>query len=114
MKSETKNRRSGIRWMARGGVEVTCQQGNTGLGPNLAVSILDISETGIRMMVNRSLEKNEEIEINLLGPGNPRPMKILSNVAWSVAAAEGNHCIGARFQKRIQYSDFSRLTNPGT
>jgi hypothetical protein len=114
MKTEPNNRRSGIRWMPRGGVEVTCQQGNTGLGPNLAVSILDISETGIRLMVNRSLEKNEEIEINLLSLGNPRPMKLLANVVWSVAAAEGNYCVGARFQKRIQYSDFSRLTNPGT
>jgi len=111
--AELKNRRSDVRWMPRGGITVTCQHGNTGLGPNLAVTILDISETGIRLVANAALEKHDEIEINMLASGNPAPVRLLADVVWSVATADGNYCLGATFQKRMPYSDLIRLTQPG-
>jgi len=30
-------------------------------------------------------------------------------VAWSVPAADGTYCLGARFQKRLTYGDFLQL-----
>jgi hypothetical protein len=89
--------------------KLACYKGSLGLGTNQAVSLLDVSETGIRLVVKSALEKGQEIILELLGPGHIRPVKVPAIVIWSVATADGTHCIGARFQRRLPYADMQKL-----
>jgi hypothetical protein len=84
-------------------------KGSLGLGKNLALSLLDIGETGIRLVLTTALQPGQEIEVALLGPGQCRPIKALGQVIWCVATADGTFCVGARFHKRLGYPDFQSL-----
>jgi hypothetical protein len=79
-----------------------------GLGPNIAVSILDLSEGGVRLIVKEALKPKAEFEINLETMGS-RTFKVIAQVVWTLPLADGNHCVGARFQKDIPYADLGML-----
>jgi hypothetical protein len=49
------NRRASRRLRPRGKVKVTCRKGTLDLGPNVAVGLLDVSETGCRVMLREAL-----------------------------------------------------------
>jgi hypothetical protein len=106
--SETSNRRSWRRQKAKSSTKVTCCKG-AGLGRNFAVSVLDISVTGIRLLVSAALEQGQEVEITLQGLGQRRPCKLPATVMWCVSTADGNCCIGARFQRNLPYSDLQLI-----
>jgi hypothetical protein len=105
-----KNRRLTIRWPAKGPPEIAVFRGALGLGANIAVSVLDISESGIRMLVRIPLKAGEEIEVNLTPPGMGKPFRMMADVAWCLALPDGKHCVGASFQKYMNYGDLQRLT----
>jgi hypothetical protein len=77
--------------------EVACRPETRIIGPDVAVSILDISEDGIRLIVKAPLEIGQKIEVDLEGIGYCRPLKLNAEVIWSLATADGNWCIGAKF-----------------
>jgi hypothetical protein len=77
--------------------EVTCRPDTLLVGPSLALTVLDISADGIRLIVNAPLEKGQKIEVDLEGIGYCRPIKLAAEVVWSVAAADGKWCVGAKF-----------------
>jgi hypothetical protein len=89
--------------------KVSCRRGTLGLGPNLALAILDVSELGIRLLVREALEPRQEIEVGLEGLGHARPLRVAAQVVWCVATADGFHCIGARIQSRLTYHDLQKL-----
>jgi hypothetical protein len=105
----TKNRRIVRRREPRGGVQIRCVKGTLGLGPNLALSVLDVSETGIRLTVKQPLSIGQEVEISLVGAARGRIEKSVADVIWCVAAADGTHCVGARFRRRLAYADLQEL-----
>jgi hypothetical protein len=88
---------------------VSCRRGALGLSPNLACAILDVSETGIRLRVREALPARQEIEVGLEGLGHPRPLRVSAEVVWCVGIADGDFCIGARFQRRLSYGDLHML-----
>jgi hypothetical protein len=93
-------------------VRITCRKGCLGLGPNIALSLLDLSETGARLLVTESLAEKEEVELTLIAPGLTREVKHLGRVIWALTTAEGHYCIGIQFEKRLNYgtlTDLSRL-----
>src|ERR1700730_7730352 len=104
------NRRSGLRRPSKGSTKVKCLKGSLGLGPNLGVSVLDLSETGVRMIVKAVLKQGEEIEVTLSGMGQSQPFKAAAEVIWSVPTADGNYCLGARFHKCLSYGDLLQLS----
>jgi hypothetical protein len=104
-----RNRRLARRKQAKDGVEVTCQKGSWGLGINLAVTVLDVSEAGIRLILNSALDRGQEFTIALHAPGRVRPFKTLANVVWCIETADGNYCVGASFQRRLAYVDLMVL-----
>ena len=99
------NRRVERRRRPRTGVRVTCLKGVLGLGTNLAVAVLDASETGIRILARAPLEKGQEIEISVVGPGRGRPHVHAADVVWCVPAADNNYCVGAHFHERLSYAN---------
>jgi hypothetical protein len=108
-----KERRTARRWGPKSSTKITCYKGTLGLGRNLAVSVLDLSETGIRLLIKSSLDRNQEVEIGLLSQHQSRPVKLLANIAWCVPAVDGNYCVGAAFQRSLNYSDFLAFSRLG-
>lgn len=106
-----KNRRSSRRRTAKLSTKVTCFKGSLGLGHNLAVKVLDLSETGIRIVLKSALPTGQEIEVSLQGPYHCRPFKVLARVMWCVEAADGTFCVGAHFQKGLCYSGLLDMTS---
>jgi hypothetical protein len=77
------NRRLARRRAPKGGTRVVCRKGTLGLGPDLAVSVLDVSESGIRLLVREALAERQEIEVGLTGPGQARAHRLVATVVWS-------------------------------
>jgi len=105
----TKNRRRALRRRPKRASKVACYKGSLGLGHNLAMELLDLSETGIRLRLKEPLPQGQAVEIQLLGLGHRAPLKVEATVIWTVAAADGSHCIGAHFNKRLSYGDVQLL-----
>src|SRR5438445_3513930 len=87
------NSRRSRRAAPKGSTKARAYKGPMGLGPNLAVAILDVSETGIRLVLKNDLPKGQEIECNLDNV-SARPIKVIADVLWSLPMADGNFCVG--------------------
>ncbi len=103
------NRRRSRRVKAKKTTKVITFKGPLGLGQNVALSILDLSETGIRLLVKEQLANDQEVQVLLESLGHRRPVKVPGKVVWSVPTADGNHCVGVAFGAPIPYGDFTQL-----
>jgi hypothetical protein len=104
------NRRLSIRRQPKGRLRAACRKGAMGLGPNLALTVLDLSETGVRLTVAPGLTPGQQVSVTVEGAGTPRPIERMGTVIWLVPAADGTFCAGVRFDKRLPYGDFLHLT----
>ncbi len=105
----TSNRRRGPRRRAQSGVRLSCVRGLSGLGPNLARSLLDVSECGARLLARSAVDPGREVEVSLQGPAEQRPHLHRGSVAWCVPAANGEFILGVRFQHYLSYEQLGRL-----
>lgn len=105
------NRRRARRQESKRSARVVCYGNRLGVGNNLAVSILDLSESGVRLRMKAPLEVGREVEVNLEGLGHRRPIKLPGKAVWCVALADGTWCVGVQFQRNLQYLDLLQLTN---
>ncbi len=90
-------RRRSRRQHPKPSTEVACRPDTLHVGANLALSVLDISADGIRMIVKAALGKGQKIEVDLEGIGYCRAIQLAAEVVWSLPTADGNWCIGAEF-----------------
>ena len=104
------NRRASRRWEFRGSARVECRRGTLGLGPNLVRQALDVSETGIRLVLASPLTRGEEAEVVIHGSG-VRPVKRCARVVWSVAV-EGGWQVGLAFEGVVPYHEVQDLARP--
>src|SRR5258708_7658123 len=79
---------------------VVCRKGVFGMGPNLALRLLDIPETGARLVVKAEISPRQEVEVVISPPGGGREIVRKGAVVWAVPTAEGEFCVGVRFDKR--------------
>src|SRR4051812_42362137 len=89
IRPEPTNRRSSKRLQARSSVTIEIRKGSMGLGANLAVKLLDISERGVRVVVKSSLKEKDEVEITLSGHGVGKAIKRIAIVCWVVVLESG-------------------------
>ena len=108
------NRRSARRQQPRGFVKIECRKGALGMGPNIAVAFLDLSDGGVRLITKDALGPNEEAEVVLSGYGMREAIKRVGKVCWAVALENGTYCIGLHFQKRLPYRDVQFLARPSS
>ena len=106
------NRRNAMRMPPRRTVKVECRKGAYGFGRNLAVDFLDISEGGVRMVLNDALAVADEVEVILLGYGMAKSIKRLADVRWIYPIEGGNWCVGLEFQKRLPYREVHVISAP--
>jgi hypothetical protein len=104
-----RNQRRCRRQVPKGSTKIRACNNALGLGKNIAVAVLDISETGIRLLLKQPLKVGKEFEVILEGPGT-HEVKLLARVIWTVETSDGQHCIGASFAKPIGYSDLQALS----
>lgn len=104
------DRRSSKRKKAKGKVKVECRRGATGLGPNLALELLDVSQTGASLMVGPGLAIGDEVEIQISSTTMFRPLKLLGVVVRLGPQTANRFMAGVHFQKQIPYSDMNNLT----
>ena len=68
MNASPPNSRKSPRRPPRGATKVVCRKGTLGLGPNLGVRLLDVSEGGVRLLVKTELVKGDGVEVVLVPP----------------------------------------------
>jgi hypothetical protein len=105
------NRRSTPRRLPKKASKFVCRRGKLGLGPNIAVSLLDVSETGIRLIVKTPLEPESDVEVGLQPIGAHKPTVVIAQVMWCIPLADGNHCLGARFEKLLPYAFLQEIAH---
>ena len=96
-------RRRTRRYAPKGGMKVTCRKRAPGPGPNLALSVLDVSEGGTRLVLGEPLEPGQEVEVILQPAGYARGFKASGRVVWCVEVAAGGHAAGVAFDQRLEY-----------
>ncbi len=102
------NRRRARRCPLSAQTRVECRKGTGGLGRNVLLTILDLSETGARLTVSVSLARGEEVELQLTGPGFQKPVRRSGKVVWSVLLEAQNYAIGVTFDKALTYAEMQR------
>jgi hypothetical protein len=106
-----KNRRLFARRPPKRTTKASGHKGALGLGPNVVVSVVDLSETGARLVVKVPLEPRQEVEVELQGQSHPRPLKFPAKVVWSAGAGEGTYTVGVVFERRLSYTELQDLTS---
>jgi len=81
-----------------------------GLGVNLAVSAVEVSETGACLVVKAPFDQGEEIEVNLEGMVHRRPIRKMARVVWCVSAGPERWRVGVQFQGSLRYAELNVLT----
>ncbi len=107
--STTSNRRLCRRQQAKRTTKVACRLGALGTGPNLALGVLDVSESGLRLLAKSALAPGQQVEISLEGLWQRQPLRLPAEVVWCLPTADGKHCAGIKFHKRLSYADFQSL-----
>jgi hypothetical protein len=103
------NRRLDRRANARPSVKVICRKGTLDLGANIAVAVLDVSETGVRLIVKEPLKVDQEVTVALEPSHGRGAERRVARVAWCVESSEQKYVVGARFDKRLPYADWQKL-----
>ena len=97
------DRRLSPRRPARPGSKVFCLQGGYGVGRNIALAVLDISETGVRLRLRELLQRGQEIRVGFLPPGFFREFRMSGVVVWCVPAHDGTHLAGVRLDEPLSF-----------
>src|SRR6516165_7598369 len=97
----TLGRRRCPRVRVQRGPRVRCRLASPGGGPDLAPEVLDVSEGGVRLLINTALASEQQVEVTLEGPGEGQAFRRPARVIWSVPAAGGYCCVGAQFEEPL-------------
>jgi hypothetical protein len=106
------NRRSARRLQPRSNVRIECRKGTLGLGPNLAQGAVDISQTGVCLLLTEALDRGQEVEILIPDTGCGHPLKRTGRAVWSQPAAGGRYQTRLRFDAGLSYLEVQALARP--
>lgn len=104
------NRRGMVRKPPRGKVVVECRKGAMGLGPNMGLSLWDVSQTGACVVTKPGVKVKDEVELVISTTGLPRPIKMLGDVVWVDELDKERQSVGIRFHKPLGFAELSKLT----
>ena len=104
------NRRVGRRRKAKQSTKVICLKGCLGLGRNIALSVLDVSEAGACLIVKELLTPGQDVDLTFESEAVPRPVTRIGRVVWCLARQDGDYCIGVRFENFLPYMSWQSMT----
>lgn len=102
-------RRSARRRAPRTGVSITFRPGSLGLGPDLALALVDLHEDGLCMRLKSAVNVGIEAEVTLSPSGRRKPTKLDAAVRWCREAGDGTFLVGLSLRKRMLHKDLSEL-----
>src|SRR5262245_58141882 len=105
------NRRRSPRSSARATIRFQCRKGALGFGPNLAIRVLDLSPSGVRLVLNKALQCADEVEIVIDGHGMRGTIRRLGIIRWNEKLETGQFCVGIEFHKILEYKVWQTLTS---
>jgi hypothetical protein len=106
-----RNLRRCRRQTPKGSAKALAFRNALGVGSNIATAILDVSETGARLLLKEQLRNGQEFEVNFETMGS-HPIRTVAVVVWTVAAADGRFVTGVQFHKALRYADLIALARP--
>lgn len=107
--SAARERRTLVRRPARPGVRVAFRSGTLGLGPDLAIGLIDVSEDGLCVAVKVAVAAGSDAEVVLDKVGSSRPMKFVADVRWCAGDPAGGYRAGLRLRRRLPWRDLMDL-----
>src|SRR5262249_34462889 len=102
-------RRSARRRAPRSGVSITFRPRSLGLGPDLALALVDLHEDGLCMRLKSAVNVGIEAEVTLSPSGRRKPTKLDAAVRWCREAGDGTFLVGLSLRKRMLHKDLSEL-----
>jgi hypothetical protein len=105
-----RNRRLSFRRAPKPGLHLACWAGAPGQGLDLALSLVDASQVGIRCLLTGRLDQGQEVTLRLEGPRSTRPLERQGTVIWC-EPAEGGFRVGIRLHKRLSFTELCELTH---
>jgi hypothetical protein len=108
--SSRSNRRRVRRLRPNGKVEVVCHPVAAASGPNLALCALDLSQSGVRLVLEQALPEGEEVQLVLTVPGFRNPVSCRGRVAWCLPLALGAVHVGVQFAQPLSYAELQGFT----
>jgi hypothetical protein len=83
---------------------VACQRGELFLGPNVATSLVDVSESGLGIRTRELLVIGERVSVSLDGIGTSIVQR-LGRVAWCAPADGGGFRAGVELDAPLEYAE---------
>jgi hypothetical protein len=105
-----REKRLSRRRLPKSRVKAYLRLGGLDLGPNVGLSLIDLSETGVCMVVKEAVPAGREVTVGLEGQSHARPIVRVGNVVWCKPAEGGAFTVGITFEKRLPYNVYLELT----
>ena len=106
------DRRENKRLPARSSVVIEVRKGILGLGPNLAVNLLDLSVEGAGVLMSGKLQVGEQVEILLWGHVIRAKLKRLAKVRWVTKLEPDHFVMGFKFETPIPDTELNSFVRP--
>jgi hypothetical protein len=106
------DRRLDERRPARHGAVAEIRRWGVGTRPDLAVQLVDLSISGIRVQLNRMVSSGERFEVTLWVPSRDWCIRCMGVVRWCILGADGVVVTGLRLSRPIAPRDFEALVGP--
>jgi hypothetical protein len=104
-----KERRIGARRAALAGVRAEVHRGSLGLGPDLGLTLLDVSGDGIRVRLRSPLRPGEGVEVTLWPPGETSNVRSRGRVIWCRPAPDWGFTAGVRLRRHLTADEIAGL-----
>ena len=95
-----RDRRGGARRPAKPGVRAELRRGSLGMGPDLGVSLSDVSADGLRLRLRGPVRAGEEAEVSLWPPDG-RAIRMRGRIIWCRPAGGWSFLAGMRLRRRL-------------
>src|SRR5215213_4227836 len=102
MNTPEKNRRGSLRKRPRGWVRLECR-GRSGIGPNIAHTLWDISQTGVCLVTMSPVAPGEVLEVRISSNSSASNIVTSGTVVWVDPLDESQFTIGLRFNESLSY-----------
>src|SRR5262245_18643302 len=79
-----------------------------GLGPNIAVRVLDISPHGARLALSEALPEGQAMGVAIYGP-HLQPVATVGHVVWCRPYGEGMFMVGVEFRSPVGEDNVAAL-----
>jgi hypothetical protein len=91
-------------------IDLICRKGATGLGPNLAVTLLDVTEDRLKVRLKAAVPVGEDVEVELTPPGSGKSLKLRGTAVTCRASGGGTFVSKVLLRHRLTFRELSEIT----